>query len=88
MPTRREQDAQRHLDQALAAAGADFTATCERRFDGYAVTFRTTSRQIFRSGTDEAVLEDDASARLERLIQEVRQQMDEGPRASMKDRQR
>ena len=59
MPTRREQDARRHLDHALTAAGADFTAKCEHRFEGNAVTFSKPSRVIYRSGIDPAVLEDD-----------------------------
>ncbi len=78
MPSQREQDAQRHLDKALAAAGVDFTATCEHRFDSYIVTFIKPSRRIVRSGIDEAVLEDNPSPPLERLIEEVRRQMDGG----------
>ena len=74
--TPREELAQRNLAKALAAAGVDFTATCEHRFDSYAVTFIKPSKRIVRSGIDEGVLEDNPSPPLERLIEDVRRQMD------------
>ena len=72
----REQDAQRNLAKALAAAGADFIGTAELRPDGYALTFSRPSKFLYRSGIAAAVLENAGSPALVTLIEEIHRQMD------------